>query len=239
MKKLSVSLDQIGLLRESRRLRTPDPVAAAAVAELAGADSICVHLRLDRRSIRERDLFILRETIKTRLNLQVAPKSEMLNLISEIKPQEVTLVPERTGELYTERGLMADDPEEFDRELMAQIQATGARLFLLVEPENDDIKSAAKASCDGVQLYTNNFVTAKSDHDYQLELSKVEKSAELAVKHNLEVRAGGGLNYRNIFPLVKNQHISEFVVGHAVVAQALMVGLQKALEDMVTIVKWS
>ncbi len=239
MKQLSVSLDQIGLLREARKLKSPDPVAAAAIAEMAGADSISIHLRIDRRGIRERDLYILKETCRTRLNLNISPKTEMLSLISEVKPQEVTVLPERATELYTERGLAVDDETEFDREFFAQVQGSGSRLFLMMEPEPDDIKAAARAGCDGVQLYSMAFSTVRTDTERQVEVDKIEKAAELASKQGLEVRLGGSLNYNNIFPFLKIDQISEFVIGHAIISQALMVGLSKAVEDMVTIVKWS
>jgi len=239
VKKLSVSLDQVGLLRESRKFTSPDPVAAATLVELAGADSLSVHLRLDRRGIRERDLFLLKETCKTRLNLNIAPKTEMVSLINEIKPQEVTILPERSSELYTERGLSSENEDEWDKELFALVQGTGTRLFLLIEPELQDIKAASKIECSGVQLYSSGFTSVKSEADRQLELGRIARAAEAAAKNDLEVRLGGGLNYRNIFPFLKIDSIQEFVIGHAIIAQAMMVGLSKAVEDMVTIVKWS
>lgn len=239
MKKLSVSLDQIGLLRESRKLPSPDPVAAMVMAELSGADSISVHLRLDRRGIRRRDLFLLRQTCKTRLNLNIAPKTEMIPLITEFKPHEVTVLPERVGEMYTERGLSAENEEEWDQELFEQIQGAGARLFLLIEPEVADIKAASKLGCQGVQLYSSGYATVRNEVDRQQELDRIANAAEAATKSNLEVRIGGGLNYNNLFPFLKIEPIQEFVIGHAIIAQALMVGMTKAVEDMVTIVKWS
>jgi len=238
MKKLSISLDQIGLLRESRKIRIPDPVTAAALAELAGADSISIHIRLDRRGIRERDLYLLKETCKTRVNLNISPKSEMLSMISEVKPQEVTVLPERPTELYTERGLSFEG-EEYDRDLYGQIQGAGCRLFVLIEPELADVKSAAKADCDGVQLFSLAYATVRTETERQVELEKITKAAELATKSGLEVRLGGGLNYNNIFPFVRMENVSEFVIGHSIISQALMVGMTKAVEDMVTIVKWS
>jgi pyridoxine 5-phosphate synthase len=239
VKKLSVSLDQIGLLRESRKLPSPDPVAAMVIAELAGADSISVHLRLDRRGISKRDLFLLRQTCKTRLNLNIAPKTEMIPLINEFKPHEVTVLPERPGEIYTERGLSAENEEEWDRDLFAQIQGAGARLFLLIEPELTDIKAASKLGCEGVQLYSSGYATVRNEVDRRQELERIAKAAEVAAKSELEVRIGGGLNYNNLFPFLKIEQIQEFVIGHAIISQALMVGMTKAVEDMVTIVKWS
>jgi len=239
VKKLSISIDHVGLLRESRKLSTPDPVAAASIAELAGADSISIHIRLDRRGIRERDLYLLKETCKTRLNLNISPKSEMLSIVNEVKPHEVTILPERPTELYTERGLSFENNEEYDRDLFAQIQSSGTRLFLLIEPETADIKAAAKAGCDGVQLYSLAYTTVRSDIERQQEIEKITKAAELAAKNGLGVRLGGGLNYNNIYPLLKIEPVQEYVIGHAIIAQGLMVGLAKAVEDMVTLVKWS
>jgi len=238
MKKLYLNLDQIALLRESRKLRVPDPVAAAAMAELVGIDGLAIHLRLDRRGIRERDLYILKETCKTRLNLNISPKTEMLSLIAEVKPHEVTVRPERVGEQYTERGLSPDNAEEFDRELFTQIQGHGSRLFLLLEPEQNDIKAAARAEVDGIQIYALSYTSVRTEIERQAEIDKILKAAETARKSGLAVRLGGGLNYANILPFLKSEHINEFVVGHAVVAQALMIGLSKAVEDLITIVKW-
>lgn len=238
MKKLSISIDQIGLLRESRKVRIPDPVTAASMAELAGADSISIHIRLDRRGIRERDFYLLKETCKTRLNLNISPKSEMLSMVAEVKPPEVTILPERPTELYTERGLSFDG-EEYDREFFSQVQGAGSKLFVLIEPEQADVKAAAKAGCNGVQLYSLAYATVRTETERQVELDKISKAAELAVKNGMEVRLGGGLNYNNIFPFVKIEYIDEFVIGHAVISQALMIGMVKAVEDMVTIVKWS
>jgi pyridoxine 5-phosphate synthase len=238
MKKLSISIDQIGLLRESRKVKVPDPVTAAAMAELAGADSISIHIRLDRRGIRERDFYLLKETCKTRLNLNISPKSEMLSMVAEVKPPEVTILPERPTELYTERGLSFED-EEYDKEFFDQVQGAGCRLFVLIEPEQADVKAAAKAGCNGVQLYSLAYATVRTETERQVELDKISKAAELAAKNGMEVRLGGGLNYNNIFPFVRIEHIDEFVIGHAVISQALMVGMAKAVEDMVTIVKWS
>lgn len=239
MKKLSISLDQIGLLRESRKIRTPDPVIAAGVVESAGADSISIHLRLDRRGIRERDLYLLKETVKTRLNLYVTPKSELLNLISEVKPHEVTILPERPTELYTERGLAVDNNDEFDTDFFAQVQSSGASLYLLLEPETADIKAAAKAGVEGVQLYSLAYTTVRSESEREMEIEKIIKASEQAVKSGLKVKLGGGLNYNNIFPFLKVEQIHEFVIGHAVIAQSLITGMTKAVEDMVTLVKWS
>jgi pyridoxine 5-phosphate synthase len=239
LKKLSISIDHIGLVRESRKLQTPDPVAAASIAELAGADSISIHIRLDRRGIRERDLYILKETCKTRLNLNISPKSEMLSIINEVKPHYITVLPERSTELYTERGLSFENDDEYDQDLFAQIQGTGTQLFALIEPEVPDVKAAAKAGCDGVQFYSLAYATVRSEIERQQELEKISKAAELAAKHNLGIRLGGGLNYNNISPLLKIDPIEEYVIGHAIIAQGLMVGLAKAVEDMVTLVKWS
>ena len=239
MKKLSISLDQIGLLRESRKLRTPDPIIAAGIVELAGADGISIHLRLDRRGIRERDLYLLKETCKTPLNLNVTPKSELLNLIGEVKPHEVTILPERPMELYTERGIAFDDEEETDRDFLAQAQSSGAKLFAVVEPEISDVKQAAKAGCDGVQLYSLAYTTVRSVNERENEIDKIAKAAEQAEKSGLYVKLGGALDYHNIYPFLKIPQINEFVIGHAIISQAVMVGLSRAVEEMVTLVKWS
>jgi len=239
VKRLSLSLDQVGLLRESRKLKIPDPVIAASAAELAGVDSISIHLRLDRRGIRERDLYILKETVKTKLNLHIAPKAEMFSLIQEVKPHEVTLLPERPGELYTERGLTSENDDEFDKDLFSQIQGVGSRLYILIEPEVSEIKAAVKTGCDGVELYSGPYTSVTNPADRETEMDRIIKAAELAQKSGLEVHVGGSLNYQNIFPLLSIQPVQEFVIGHAIVAQALMVGFTKAVEDMITLIKWS
>jgi pyridoxine 5-phosphate synthase len=238
MRNLIISVDAIAAIREDRKEKEPDPVTAAAFAELAGADGIAIHLRMDKRHVRERDLYILRETVKTRLILYITPSPEMVTRALEVKPSDVTLVSERSGELTTEAGLNFSEQSEAIREAVEQIKAAGCSVFAVVEPDNDAIKSASKAGFDGVELFTHHYRETESDSDRCEELQRLVKSIESAKKHELHVRAAGGLNYQNIIPLLSDTDIAEFVVGHSIVARAVLTGFERAVKELVDIVKY-
>jgi pyridoxine 5-phosphate synthase len=238
MRKLIVSVDAIAAIREGRKEREPDPVAAAALAELAGADGIAIHLRMDKKHIRERDLYILRETVKTKLDLYISPNADLVARALEVKPAEVTLVAERPGELTTENGL--DLHEHFDavKGIAEQLQAAGCRVFTLIEPEEDSVKRASKIGLDGVEIFANHFTEAKSPLDTLSELQRITKTAESARKAELAVRTSGGLGYGNVVSVITETDIPEYVVGHNIVSRAVLTGFEKAVREMVEIVKF-
>ena len=238
MRKLTVSVDTAAAIRESRKERQPDPVAAAIIAEFAGADGISIHLRMDKKHIRDRDLYILRETVKTRLNLHIAPSPEMIERALEVKPSEVTLLPEHSGELATEQGFDMRGQADEIASIANQLSAAGSRVFALIDPDPDFIKPAVKAGLDGVEFFAHNYTASMSINERKLEISKIAKAFEAAQKHELETRIAGGLDYINVLPILQSIEISEFIIGHNIFARAVIIGLDKAVREMVDIVKF-
>lgn len=239
MAKLSINVDHVATLREARKASEPDPVAAAIATELAGADGITIHLRGDRRHIQDRDLKLLREVVKTSLNLEMAATQEMLEKALEIKPDMVTLVPEREGELTTEGGLDIEGNFEKLNQAIEKLQLNGILVSLFVNPDEESIKTSAKLRTDYVEINTDSYASARSLADQIAQLERLEKMTTTARRLNLGVNMGHGLNYRNIVNLVQIQHIHEFSVGHSIVARAILVGFENAVREMLDLVRRS
>ena len=239
MPKLSVNVDHVATLREARRSFEPEPVAAAITAELAGADGITIHLRQDRRHIKDRDLRILRDVVKTSLNLEMAATQEMLEKALEVKPDMVTLVPEREGEITTEGGMNVQDNYENLSRIIPQLQINGILVSLFINPEIESIKAAAKLKTDFVEMNTSKYSEVKNLGEKIEELEKIERMVELAYKLHLGINAGHGLNYKNIVGIAKIKHIDEFSIGHSIVARAVLVGFERAVREMLELVKRS
>lgn len=237
MPKLSVNVDHVATLREARKAVDPDPIAAAILAELAGADGITIHLRHDRRHIKDRDLRMLRETVKSSLNLEMAATDEMVERASEVKPDMVTLVPEKKEEITTEGGL--DLAANFDNlsQIISKLQINDMFVSLFINPEVESIKQAAKLRADFVELNTDSYAQAKKFSQKVGELERIEKMVGLAYKLGLRVNAGHGLNYGNISDLVIIEHIEEFSIGHSIVARSVLVGFERAVREMLQLVK--
>ncbi len=239
MPKLSINVDHVATLRQARKAEEPDPVAAAIASEMAGADGITIHLRSDRRHIQDRDLKILREVVKTALNLEMAASEEMLEMALKVKPDMVTLVPEREGEITTEGGLDVQGNFELLNQAIGKLQLAGMVVSLFVNPEEESIKTAAKLRTDYVEINTDSYAAAKSAADQIIQLERLEKIAGLAHRLNLGINMGHGLNYRNVANLIQIPHIHEFSIGHAIVARAVLVGFEKAVREMLELVKRS
>jgi pyridoxine 5-phosphate synthase len=237
MPKLSINVDHVATLRQARKALEPDPVAAAIAAEIAGADGITIHLRGDRRHIQDRDLKILREVVKTSLNLEMAATEEMVKIALQIKPDMATLVPEREGEITTEGGLDVESNFEQLNQSIAQLQLNGIVVSLFVNPDEESIKASAKLRTDYVEINTDSYASAKNVAEQISQLERVEQMANLAHRLNLGINMGHGLNYRNISNLIQIQHIHEFSIGHAVVARAVLVGFEKAVREMLELIK--
>lgn len=237
MAKLSVNVDHVATLRQARKAQKPDPVAAAIAAEMAGADGITIHLRGDRRHIQDRDLKILREVVKTSLNLEMAETEEMVDKALKIKPDLVTLVPEKGGEVTTEGGL--DVETNFDQlnSVIPKLQRGGILVSLFVNPDEESIQTSAKLKTDYVEINTDSYACAKNITEQIAQLERFKKMVNLAHRLNLGVNAGHGLNYKNISNLVQIEHIHEFSIGHAIVARAVMVGFEKAVKEMLDLIK--
>ncbi len=237
MPKLSINVDHVATLRQARKADEPDPVAAAIASEMAGADGITIHLRSDRRHIQDRDLKMLRGVVKTALNLEMAASGEMLEIALKVKPDMVTLVPERDGEITTEGGLDVQGNFELLNQAIGKLQLAGMVVSLFVNPDEESIKTAAKLRADYVEINTDSYADAKSAAEQIVQLERLEKMASLAHRLNIGINMGHGLNYRNITNLSQIPHIHEFSIGHAIVARAVLVGFEKAVKEMLELVR--
>lgn len=239
MARLGVNIDHIATVRQARGGAEPDPVAAAAIAELAGADGITIHLREDRRHIQDRDLKLLRQTVKTRLNLEMAATHEMVGVAITVKPEMCTLVPEKRQELTTEGGLDVRYNLEQVKASVESLQNGGIVVSLFVDPDPDQIKAATKAGADYIEIHTGAFAEAKEWKAVDQELIKIENAVKLAQKLGLGVNAGHGLNYTNIKLIAAIRGIEEYNIGHSIISRAVLVGLDKAVRDMVELVRFA
>jgi pyridoxine 5-phosphate synthase len=237
MARLSVNVDHVATLREARGGKLPDPVAAAIIAEMAGADGITIHLRGDRRHIKDRDLYILRNVVHTHLNLEMAANPHMLEKALEVVPNMVTLVPERPGEKTTEGGLDLEANYDLISEIIGELQAKEILVSLFVNPDIDSVKSSAKLQADYIELNTTAYTEAETASKESEELERLGQMAELAEKLGLGINAGHGLNYKNVERLLEIEQIEEVSIGHALVARAVMVGFHGAVEEMVELVR--
>jgi pyridoxine 5-phosphate synthase len=239
MAKLSINVDHVATLRQARMAPEPDPVAAAVAVEMAGADGITIHLRGDRRHIQDRDLKLLREVVKTALNLEMAATDEMIEMALQFRPDMVTLVPEKEGELTTEGGLDVESSYEQLNQATGKLQLNGMLVSLFVNPDEESIRASAKLRADYVELNTDSYACAGNVADQITQLERLEKMATLARRLNLGINMGHGLNYRNIVNLVQIPHIHEFSIGHAIVARAVLVGFERAVREMLDLVRRS
>ncbi|MEO0141931.1 MAG: pyridoxine 5'-phosphate synthase [candidate division WOR-3 bacterium] len=232
---LSVNIDHIATLREARKENFPDPVFAAVEVELAGADGITIHLRGDRRHIKERDLGLLKEVIKTELNLEMAPTEEMLTIATKIRPHRVTLVPESPGEVTTQGGLNLLNIKFDIADYIKKIQKSGIRVGIFIDPDIAQIKEAVKVGVQYVEINTNEY--ARAGDNRKRELNKISRAVKAARNEGLSVHAGHALDYRNIHPLLEIKEITGYSIGFAIIARAVFVGLHQAVQEMVRLIK--
>ncbi len=230
--RLGVNVDHVATLRQSRRAAYPDPVQAAMLAELAGADQITIHLREDRRHIQERDLQVLRRTIQTHLNLEMAATQEMVKIAYEAKPDTCTLVPERREELTTEGGLDVVGSRDAVRKVVKTLRDAEITISLFIDPDVDQVRAAHRVEADVVELHTGRYCDARLAQDRRRELARVVDAAKAAAKLGLRVAAGHGLNYHNVVPVAAIGEIEEFNIGHAIVGHAILVGMERAVREM-------
>ncbi len=239
MARLGVNIDHVATIRQARGGMEPDPVTAAAIAELAGADGITIHLREDRRHIQDRDLKLLRQTVKTRLNLEMAASEEMVGIALSVKPDVCTLVPEKRQELTTEGGLDVRLNVDPVTKAVERLQDGGIMVSLFIDPDPDQVKAASKVGADYIEIHTGAFAEAKDWQSEEHELRKIENAVKLAAKLGLGVNAGHGLNYSNIRKVAALGGIVEFNIGHSIISKAVLVGLDRAVRDMVDLVKYA
>jgi pyridoxine 5-phosphate synthase len=232
MSRLGVNIDHVATLRQARGGREPDPVWAAVLAELAGADGITIHLREDRRHIQDRDLRLLRETVQVRLNLEMAVAPEIVDLALQIRPDQVTLVPERREELTTEGGL--DVAGQVDRvgEAARRIAGAGIEVSLFIDPDPRQVEASVAMKVAAVELHTGRYADAPEGPARQAELEALGQAGASIVAGGLELHAGHGLNYRNVGPIARIDHMAELNIGHSIVSRAVFVGLGPAVREM-------
>lgn len=230
--RLGVNVDHVATLRQSRRTPYPDPVAAALLAELGGADQITIHVREDRRHVQDRDLQIMRRTVATRLNLEMAATQEMVKLAYENKPDVATLVPERREELTTEGGLDVAANRDALRKVVATLKDAEITVSLFVDPDMDQIRAAHRVEADVVEIHTGRYADARLAQDRRRELARVVDVAKAAAKLGLQVAAGHGLNYQNVLPVAAVPEIEELNIGHSIVGHAILVGMERAVREM-------
>ncbi|MFW5967796.1 MAG: pyridoxine 5'-phosphate synthase [Persicimonas sp.] len=240
--RLGVNVDHVATVRQARGTPYPDPVTAASLAELAGADQITIHLREDRRHIQERDLRLLRETVKTRLNLEMGATDEMLEIARSVEPDMITLVPERREEQTTEGGLAVAENTDRLGDYLDRLSATGAHLSLFIDPEPAQIEASAELGAEIVELHTGDYCEAappftnadhQTDFDRHEELDRLREGAKLAADLDLIVAAGHGLDYKNVLDVAAIAEFEEFNIGHSIVSRAVLVGFERAVEEMI------
>ncbi|HDI52469.1 pyridoxine 5'-phosphate synthase [candidate division KSB1 bacterium] len=237
MARLGVNIDHVATVREARKTVEPDPVAAAVLVELAGADGIVCHLREDRRHIKDRDLKLLRQVVKTHLNLEMAATEEMVNIALQVLPDMVTIVPEKRQELTTEGGLDVVAHGDYLQEVISNLRAHNIVVSLFVDPDIHQIKAAAKVGADFIELHTGEYANAEDENKMMEELEKLDTMAVAASKLGLAVSAGHGLNYQNVVPVAQLDKIEELNIGHSIISRAVLVGLDRAVKEMVALIR--
>jgi pyridoxine 5-phosphate synthase len=235
--RLGVNVDHVATLRQARRTTYPDPVTAAALAELAGAHQITIHLREDRRHIQDRDLRLLRDTVQTLLNLEMAATQEMVKIAYEHKPDRVTLVPEKREEVTTEGGLDVNTQRDSLKKVIANLNDGDIPVSLFIDPDLDQVRAAHKCDADEVEFHTGRYCDARNEKERQQELSRIVDAAKAASKLGMKVAAGHGLNYDNVQAVAAIPEIEELNIGHSIVGRAVLVGFDRAVREMLDLMR--
>ncbi len=231
MIRLGVNIDHVATIRQARRTFEPDPVWAAAAAQMGGADGITIHLREDRRHIQERDLEVLKKTVTVKLNLECACIDEMIKIACDHRPEQVCLVPERREEVTTEGGLALDTRQEEVGKAIEQLHAAGIEVSLFVDPEVKHIELAHSLSADRVEIHTGSYANAQGS-EQKRQLERLKESAEAVLKTNMKLDAGHGLTYHNVVPVSQLKGLEELNIGHSIVSRSIMVGMENAVREM-------
>ncbi|MGB0898438.1 MAG: pyridoxine 5'-phosphate synthase [Psychrobium sp.] len=229
---LGVNIDHIATLRQARGTTYPDPVHAASVAELAGADGITIHLREDRRHIQDRDVYTLAQTLQTRMNLEIAVTQEMLSIACNVKPEYVCLVPEKREELTTEGGLDVAGQLDTMLEAVAQLKGAGIKVSLFIDADKAQIDAAVTVGAPYIELHTGCYADAENSFEQAKELKRIQEMAAYAHSKGIVVNAGHGLHYHNVAPIAAIPEIYELNIGHSIIARASIVGLEQAVKDI-------
>ena len=234
--RLGVNIDHVATVREARRAREPEPVTAAALAELAGADGITVHLRGDRRHMQDRDLWMLRDTISTRLNVEMATTDDMVAIACDLKPDQVTLVPEQPGEVTTTGGLDVMGHQAAISAAVDRLQAAGIMVSLFVDPDPQQIALTRTTGAAAVEINTGPYAGAVADLR-SAEVARVRQAARAAHDEGIEVLGGHGLTYVNVAPVAAIPEIVELNIGHSIISRAVLVGIERAVREMIALLR--
>ncbi len=235
MPSLSVNIDHIATIRQARKGTEPDPVAAAVLAELAGAKGIIAHLREDRRHVQDRDLRVLRGIVQTRLNMEMAATEEMQRIALEVKPDICTLVPEKREELTTEGGLDVASRVDMLKAYVARLREQGIVVSLFVDPDEKQIAAAKKTGADCVEIHTGSYANARTERECDGDFRAIAEAAKLAASLGLRVGAGHGLNYGNTARIATIPQIEELNIGHSIISRASLVGMDRAVREMIAL----
>ena len=235
--RLCINIDHVATLRQARMEKEPDPVIAAGICELAGADGIVCHLREDRRHIIDRDLKLLKEVVKTKLDLEMAATDEMVQIALATKPDMATLVPEKRQEVTTEGGLDISSNKERIASAIEKLKDNGIKVSVFVEPHPENVDLALECGAVMIEIHTCKYANTRGKEQIIVELEKIRMTAQLAKELAIGVNAGHGLNYLNIVPVVNIFDIEEVSIGHAILARAVFIGLYEAVKEMITIIR--
>ncbi len=232
MIKLGVNVDHVATLRQARRTYEPDPVTAAALADLGGADIITIHLREDRRHILERDLDLLRKTVFTKLNLEMATSRDIIDIALKTKPEQVTFVPEKRQEVTTEGGLSVSTQIKPLTGVIKKFKDNGIYISLFIDPDKDQILASSEVGAQYVELHTGNYANAKSEAQRTEMLETLKSGVKIAQNAGLRVNAGHGLTYKNTGAIVEHLDVEELHIGHSIISRAIFAGLKEAVHEM-------
>ena len=233
---LNVNIDHVATVRQARRTDEPDPVWAAVQCELAGANGITTHLRQDRRHICDRDVELLKETVACKLNLEMCMAEPIVKIAEKIRPDQVTLVPEKRQELTTEGGLDCAANKKRLAEVVKRMHKKNILVSTFITPDNEQIIASAQAGCDAVELHTGMYANARRDKAVGKRLNELARGRDLSMENKLIVHAGHGLTYRNIAPVARIAGLCEFNIGHSIVARAVLVGMREATAEMIALI---
>ena len=233
---LNVNIDHVATIRQARLTDEPDPVWAAAQCELAGANGITVHLRQDRRHICDRDVRLLRETVASKLNLEMCMAEPIVKIAEEIKPDQVTLVPEKRAELTTEGGLDCAAHKRRLAQVVKRMHKKGILVSTFIAPEPEQIAASADTGCDAVELHTGMYANARTPRVAERRVAELTTGRDLAKESDMIVHAGHGLTYRNIGPVARLAGLGEFNIGHSIIARAVLVGIRTATQQMIELI---
>lgn len=235
--RVCINIDHVATLREARGGNEPDPTTAAHICELAGAHGIVCHLREDRRHINDKDLRLLRETIKTKLDLEMAATDEIVKIAIETLPELVTLVPERRQELTTERGIDVVGNRHYLHDVVKNLQQHEIEVSMFIDPLPEQIEAAAEIGANKIEIHTGEYAIARNAREQHIHLERIQGAARMASRLGLGVNAGHGLNILNLLPIKQIQEIEEVSIGHSLISRALFIGLDRAVREMVELAK--